>query len=180
VLFYLQEGEETFSRARTEVRTSLVMDALPDSARAVGIQWQGGGDGWDIVLQEYRAAAAHALTAWRTLVDTRPLTRTSSDADNLEQETLLAELVYRTFVSCANTTGFLYARKHLEETRAPQHLQEMLRIATEERINAQLAIPIYTQAPWLDLAARTDGVFAPCTEMIAEKVAWLGRFLKRR
>jgi hypothetical protein len=179
VLFYLQEGEETFSRARTEIRTSLVMDALPDSARAVRIEWQGDGDGWDIVLREYRAAAAHAETAWRTLVDTMPLTRTPTDADNLEQEILLVELVYRTFVSCANTVQFLYARKRLEDTRDPHYLKEMQCIAAEERQNALCAIPIYEQAPWLDLAARTDSILAPCTAMITEKVEWIERFLER-
>jgi len=179
VLFYLQEDEETFSRVRTEVRTSLVMDALPDSARAVGIQWQGGGDGWDIVLREYRAAAAHARTAWRTLVDTRSLTRTAADADNLVQETLLVELVYRTFASCANTIEFLHARRRLEDTYDPHYLEEMQRIAADERKNAQHAIPIYGRAPWLDLAARTDGIFASCTAMIAEKVRWIDRFLDK-
>jgi hypothetical protein len=179
VLYYLQEGEETFSRARTEIRTSLVMDTLPESARAVGIRWPGGGDGWDIVLREYHAAAALTRTAWRTLVEARPLTRTSADEDHLEQETLLVELVYRTFVSCANTVAFLHARKRLEETDHPSHLREMQRIAGEERENARDAIPIYERAPWLDLAARSDGIFAPCTDMIAEKVAWIDRFLDR-
>jgi hypothetical protein len=178
VLYYLQEGEETFSRARTEVRTSLVMDALPESARAVGIQWPGGGDGWEIVLREYRAAAALARNAWRTLVAARPLARTTADADHLEQESLLTELVYRTFVSCANTVAFLHARKRLEETRGRDTLKEMQRIAGEERENALGAIPIYERAPWLDLAARTDGVFSPCRAMIAEKIAWIDGFLE--
>ncbi len=155
------------------------MDALPDSAQAVRIQWPGDGDGWDIVLREYRAAAASARTAWRTLVEARPLTRTTADADNLEQETLLAELVYRTFVSCANTVEFLYARKRQEETGDRFHLKEMRRIAEQELKNAERATPIYEQAPWLDLAARTDGIFAPCTAMIAEKVTWIERFLKK-
>ena len=124
------------------------------------------------------APTASARTAWRTLVDARPLARTGADAENLEQEALLVELIYRTFVSCANTVAFLYARKRLEETDDPGHQREMQRIAREERENAQSAIPIYARAPWLDLAARTDGVFAPCTAMIAEKVAWIDRFLE--
>ena len=73
---------------------------------------------------------------------------------------------------------FLRARKRLEETCDPAHLEEMRRVAREERENAQRAIPIYERAPWLDLAARTDGVFSPCAAMIAEKVAWLDRFLE--
>jgi hypothetical protein len=128
-------------------------------------------------LREYRAAAAHALTAWRTLVDTLPLTRTTADADNLEQETLLVELVYRTFVSCANTIEFLHARRGLEDTHDPRRLEEMRRIAADERKNAQCAIPIYERAPWLDLAARTDGILTSCTTMIAEKMRWIDRFL---
>ena len=92
VLFYLQEGDETFSWARTEVKTSLVMDALPDSARAVGIQWEGDGDGWDIVLREYHAAATHARAAWRTLVGTRSLTMTtSSSTDETYRHSRVAE-----------------------------------------------------------------------------------------
>ena len=54
----------------------------------------------------------------------------------------------------------------------------MKRIATAEWQNAKRAMPIYERSPWLDLAARTDGIFAPCTAMIAEKVAWIERFLE--
>jgi hypothetical protein len=177
VLYYLQENEETFSRARTVVRTSLVMDALPDSARAVQIEWPGGGDGWAIVLREYRAAASDARSAWRTLLAARALARTNADAENLAHETALVELIYRTFASCANTVAFLRARKRWEETGDPGHGEEMRRIAAEERKNALAAIPIYERAPWLDLAARTDGVFTPCAQMIGEKVTWIDGFL---
>jgi hypothetical protein len=55
----------------------------------------------------------------------------------------------------------------------------MKRIARVERKNALAAAPSYREAPWLDLAARTDGKFTPCAEMIAEKVKWIDEFLAR-
>jgi hypothetical protein len=173
VLYYLQEGEETFSRARTEVRTSLVMDTLPDTARDVYVYWEGEGDGWDIVLGEYRAAANHAREAWQILVGARVLTGTAQDARNLGEEILLCELIYRTFASCGNTVAYLAARRELEGTGNPRCAGEMRRIATSEVENALAAVHIYEAAPWLDLAERTDGIFSPCVAMIEQKVDWI-------
>jgi hypothetical protein len=176
-LFYLQEGEESFSRVRHEVRTSLVMDALPSSAREVRVYWDGQGDGWDIVSGEYRRAAGGAREAWQMLLEARSLARTPFDVRYLAEETLLSELIYRTFLSCANTVDYLQARRQYEETADVRYLETMRRIAAEEKANALAAVPIYERAPWLDLAERSDGVFSPCVDMIEEKVRWIDRFL---
>jgi len=177
VLYFLQEGEETFSRARTKIRTSLVMDALPDTARSVAIEWDGPGDGWDIVEREYRRAADDAATAWHALVRARGAVRTEQDARNLDEETSLVELVHRTFATCANTVAFLAARRRHEETDSPLALGRMKEIAAAELANAAAALPVYERCPWLDLSERADGVFSPCAAMIAEKAAWVRRFL---
>ena len=173
-LFYLQENEETFShRQIDEARTCLVMDRLPDTARAVGMNWRGESDGWEIAVDEYAAAAAEAQTAWELLVQAQPSARTEADRARLGEETLLVELVYRTLRSCENTLRFLLARREWERTGDHAAREEMRRIALMERRNASGAEHIYRRAPWLDLAERSDGVFSPCADMIAAKVAWI-------
>lgn len=180
VLFFLQEGEETFSHRRIEVRSSLVMDKLPESARSIAIEWDGEGDGWDIVLREYRTAAKHAGTSWQHLRDAAKYVQTEADAQNLLEETLLTELVYRTFVSCANTVAFLMERKRYESSRDENALYHMLEIANDELENALAALPIYDQCPWLDIAERTDGYFTPCRVMIEKKAEMLRAFLNEK
>ncbi len=180
VLFFLQEGEETFSRRRNEIRSSLVMEKLQDSARSISIEWDGDGDGWDIVLREYRSAADHARASWKHLRDATPHTQTETDAKNLLEETLLTELVYRTFVSCANTVEFLMQRARFEASRDSDARNRMREIARDELENALAAQPIYDQCPWLDIAERTDGYFTPCRVMIEKKAEMLRAFLSEK
>jgi hypothetical protein len=168
VLFYLQEGEETFSRSQTEVRSSLVMADLPETAEAVNIRWEGDGDGWDIIEREYRQASRKAKKAWETLRMAIAEASTDTDLDNLGEEILVVELVYRTFLACANTVEFLTARNDGDRER-------MTRIARAEMKNAIDARQIYERAPWLDITERTDGYYSPCARMIDEKVAWIRR-----
>jgi hypothetical protein len=54
----------------------------------------------------------------------------------------------------------------------------MRRIARIERENALAARHIYMEAPWLDLAERTDGKFSYCADMIAVKVHWIDEYLE--
>lgn len=171
VLFYLQEGEETFSRKRTEVRTSLVMADLPETAASINIEWDSDSDGWDIVLTEYREAARLAEASWQSLLDAAKHTRISYDAQRLEEETLLTELVYRTFETCANTVEFL----HLRDRNG--NADRMREIARQELENAERSRPIYEKCPWLDIAERTDGVYSKCTGMIDAKAAMLRQYL---
>ncbi len=175
-LFYLLEHEESFSHGPIDqARTCLVMDALPD-ARALGIQWEGPGDGWDIILGEYQVAARQARAAWQHLQDAAAVVSAAADRANLREEALLTELVYRTFRSCAATIEFLSARQQLEKGDGSA-LEAMKAVARDERQNALDAVPLYRQAPWLDTAARTDGRFASCVDMIEAKVRLIDEFL---
>jgi|GEM_PF-1660837 len=177
-LFYLQEGEETFSRKQIEeARTSLVMADLPATARSVAMEWDDPSDGWDIVIREYAIASAEAEDAWKKLRLAATLGETESDQARLREELLLSELVYRTMVSCENTVRFLQARRDWEERGEQAARAEMERVARWERQNALDAVHIYQEAPWLDIAERTDGIYNPCAEMIAAKVAWIDEFL---
>jgi hypothetical protein len=170
VLFYLQEGEETFSRRQTEVRSSLVMDQLADSAASVAIEWDGPGDGWDIVLREYRKAALHAKISWEYLQSAADNVWTQNDSVRLSEESALAELVYRTFLTCASTVEFLHERRKLEEDPKDNQADARMReIAREELANTEAAVPIYEACPWLDLAERTDGFYTRCVDMLAAK-----------
>jgi hypothetical protein len=107
-----------------------------------------------------------------------PHCRTDTDRRNLFEERLLTELIFRTMLSCEHTVRFLRARKEYERTGEAPARDEMRRIAQLERENAVVALPIYDQAPWLNLSERIDGKFPRCQEMIAEKVRWIDRFLR--
>jgi hypothetical protein len=177
-LFYLQEGQESFShKTLDQARECLVMDHLANTPRGLAMQWPGDSDGWEIVVREYTIAAAEAEDAWYKLRAAERLTRNASDRTLLHEETLLTELVYRTFLACAHTVRFLLARREFERTGDASARECMRRIALLERDNALAALPIYAAAPWLDLAERTDGRYPPCREMIAAKVAWIDAFL---
>jgi hypothetical protein len=173
VLFYLQEGEETFSRRSAEVRTCLVMNELPETAHSVNIDWEGGGDGWDIVIEEYRQAAEQAERSYRNLRSGLTLCRTEEDAIRLEEEANLAEIIHRTFVTCANTVDFLLERRKPGKSRT----KRMLDLARHEMANAEASIRIYNENSWLDLSKRTDGIFSRCDDMLSVKIAWLKDFL---
>jgi hypothetical protein len=178
-LFYLQELEETFShRQMDETRTCVVMNFLPESAKQIGIEWEDESDGWDIVIAEYTRAAQKACQAWEALRQAEPLTRTTADQQNLREEMLLTELVYRTQWSCENVLRFLQARRDFERDSSPNAQAEMRRVAHIERENALAACHIYAEAPWLDLAERTDGKFSHCADMIAAKVHWIDEYLE--
>ena len=179
VLFYLQEGDETFSKAQTEQRTSLVMKSLPADTRTIGVEPDDGGDGWDIVLAEYVSAADLARTGWREMKEALELADTRQDQRNLTEELALTELVYRTFLTCANTVEFLLARTRYERDGEARALATMREIATRELTNARDALHIYATAPWLDLAERQDGYFPHCADMIKAKVKWLRDFLEK-
>ena len=176
-LFYLQEGEETFSRKRNVVKESLVLTELQETARSINVHWKGKGDGWDIVLREYRAVVEHSRKAYEILAAAEGYTVTPADARNLREEVLLTELVYRTFLTSLNTIDFLYERKQLESTGKAAHAERMRAIARAELENARSAVHIYEEAPWLDLAERTDGVYSPCGDMLAAKIEWTERYL---
>ena len=82
-LFYLQEGEETFSVKQIEqARKCLVMQTLPTSSRDVGVvPDDADSDGWDIVAEEYVAAARIVYQACNHLKTALLLTRTDVDKE---------------------------------------------------------------------------------------------------
>lgn len=181
-LFYLQEGEETFSvRQIKEARVPLVMSSLHDTARPVGVAPDdAASDGWDIVVAEYAQAAAECRAAYDELRSARGLCRTTADRRNLAEELRIVDLFGRTNTTCENTVRFLRARRALEAGGDESALREMRRVARVERRNAAGARPIYRAAPWLDLPMRIDGVYSSCVEVIDEKIRWIDRFLKGR
>jgi hypothetical protein len=177
--FYLLEEEETFSRKSVqETKRSMVLADLPPDAGALYMSWDGDGDGWDIVVREYSAAATASRQAWKELEVARSFITNEMDSSNLREEELLTELFHRTMVSCLNTVRFLRARRDFERSSGLDHRERMRAIAEEEKENALSAAHIYEAAPWLDLAERTDGRFAPCSAMIEEKVRWIDRFIE--
>ncbi len=138
------------------------MDQLPDTAEALGMRLGRRVDGWDIVVDEYTAAAAEARDGVGDAVGAAPFARTQAERAHLREETLLAELIYRTLRACENTLRFLLARREWEREGGDEALQEMRRMAHDGAPQRRRRCAIYAQAPWLDLAERTDGEFSPC------------------
>ena len=179
-LFYLQEMEATFSvKQIDEAKLCLVMDALPDTVRAIGVvPDDSNSDGWNLVLRDYTRAAEEAAQGCSLLDSAVILSSTDADARNLTEERHLARLFACTLRACENTLRFLMARRDLEHTGDPKHHAEMRRVARIERENALVALPIYEACPWLDLSDRIDGRFSHCADMIQEKVRWIDEFLE--
>ena len=176
-LFYLQEGEETFSRARNVIKTSLVMTDIPETARDIGVDWDGPGDGWDIVLREYEMAMESTKDAVRLLLKAEKQATNPRDTENLREERLLAELIYRTFLTSMHVVEFYYRRRLFEADGDERHRKRMRRIAQHELDSSRTARHIYDDAPWLDLAERTDGSYSSCSKMLYAKMTLIQEFL---
>lgn len=178
-LHYLQEGEETFSVKQIEqARVCLAMVDLPPTSRSVGvIPDDPASDGWELVAREYATAAEAADEALRHVQAAGDRACTKADRMHLQEEKDLTELLYRTFLACANTVEFLHVRRAWETEKTPVKLERLRQIARQERENAAAARPIYARSRWLDPALRLDGQFRPADEMLRAKIAWLDRFL---
>lgn len=178
-LFYLQEGEETFSvRQISQARSCMVMNDLPESSKEVGvIPNDSESDGWNLVADEYDTAAEYAHQSCRNLQRAVSVVDAEHDKQQLNEELYLTELIHRTFLTCANTVRFLYARKQWEKKGDAKLIEEMRQLARSERANAVAASVIYREQPWLDLKHRTDGHYHSCVQMIQTKVEWIDHFL---
>ncbi|MBI3830319.1 MAG: hypothetical protein HY291_12435 [Planctomycetes bacterium] len=178
-LYYLQENGPSFSgKDLADCRVDLVMAKLPDSPSALNIELDPG-LGWDLVADEYAIAAAEGKKGWEALRSSE--SSLESDADRLHwlEEEALAELTWRTFLTCEHVVRFLVARKASLGTGTEKSAaNEMRRVAALERENTRAAVDIFARAPWLDPKARLDGVFPAASELIAEKLKILNRFLE--
>ncbi|OPZ26724.1 MAG: hypothetical protein BWZ02_01904 [Lentisphaerae bacterium ADurb.BinA184] len=179
-LYYLQELGPSFScRELDECRVPIVLAELPETPAGLGVHTDPG-LGWELVSDEYDAAAREGRTGWETLCAAEERLESDEDRLNWREETLLAELAWRTFLSCANVVRFLLARQAWWRGDAPAALAAMRRVATAERANALAALPLYAAAPWLDPAARLDGRFPEAATLIHAKVGIVDAFLTTR
>ncbi len=171
LLFYLQEGGETFStRHVDQTRTCLAIDridpcggmpqVLPGETRSAA----------EIIRDEYGLASVAALCALECLRQAAPFAATAADRTHLREETLLTEAVYRTNRACWNTARWLIARD-VGDTKG------MRAAAVDERENARAALAVYAAAPWLAFNRRIDGSYSAAADMIAEKVRLIDQWL---
>ncbi|MCC6581174.1 MAG: hypothetical protein IT440_12115 [Phycisphaeraceae bacterium] len=174
-LFYLQELAESFSTGQADRdRICMAMRDLPVYARDLYIYPDQVTDyGWELVIRDYARAAEEAKSAWTLLRGAMDQVRTRQDADNLREESLVVELIYRVMLSCEHTARFLLARRYDHESGEKRFRHEMCDIARRERDNALAARPIYVELPWLDLSKRIDGVFHSSIDMIDVKARWI-------
>ena len=153
-LFYLQEGGSRPSAPDISVRRepvwpstiSVPAAACPGRCPARCVPPEG------IIRDEYGLAAEAALRALDCLHRAGPLCATAADRDQLREETLLTEAVYRTNRACWNTARWLGARN-------AGAVAAMREAALDERENARSAIRMYAAAPWLEFNRRLDGAY---------------------
>ncbi len=163
-LFYLQEGGETFStRHVAQTRTCLAVDHFAPCGGMPQILPGERRRPEEIIRDEYGLATESAWRAVECLRRAAPLTVTAADGEQLHDELLLTEAVYRTNRACYNTARWFIARDAAD-------VAAMRAIAGDERENALAAIPMYAAAPWLELNRRIDGTYSAAAEMITEKV----------
>lgn len=179
-LYYLQEHGRTFSPRQIEdCRVSMTMDQFPATPSGLGIDLDPG-LGWEVVVEEYAQAAREGRLGWEALAAVADDLESPQDRHNWEEEMALAELTWRTFLSCEHAVRFLDARRRWEETGDGRAWREMTDAARDEMKNAKAALPIYKAAPWLDPSARVDGIFPPAADCIAEKCRIIASAISER
>jgi hypothetical protein len=177
LLYYLQENEETFSTRVSEVRHSLVMNRLPEDRVAGIMRVEDGRDVWDVVVEEYGKAVLASEQASRIL-NGDELAHGLPNETMLNEERLLVECVYRTFLTTLNTILFLRHRNSLRQSGGDDHRQAMVEIAERELENTRSARHVFVEAPWLDLSHRVDGEFPSSLAMVDAKISMLERALR--
>ena len=157
--------------------TSMVMHTLPDHFEMV-VPDDPADDVWEIVVREYHKAADECKLSLECLRSVGGMMRSDMDRRQLREESLLTELIWRTMMACENTVRFLRARRDYEKS-GDACFQEIMRgVAILEKENALAAVPIYREAPWLDVKERTDRRFPHSSlEMIDVKVRWIDEFI---
>ncbi len=175
LLYYLQENEETFSKAVTEVRQPLAINALPEQHVRTSITVDDDRSVWDIAEREYACVVEAAGRAY-TLLD--GIAHKSATDMNLAEEILVVEYLYRCWLSTLHTIRFLLARERwLDSCDVVEH-DAMVEIGLHELDNAKRARHIYADAPWLDLELRRDGLYPSSALMLETKIEMLETALR--
>ncbi len=177
LFYYLQEGEESFSRARLDISNSLVMDELPESPRVWGFHCDDRESEWEIFTGEIEGAVRESESAFRMLTDAENLSLDAADRARLHEERVMVEFIYRTLATAIHTLKFLRLRDSAKDRVDGRHLMGMKEIAEAELANALSARHIYEEAPWLDISFRTDGGFPSSKAMLGEKIDLLKGYL---
>jgi hypothetical protein len=173
-LYYLQEHGLTFlPRQIEECRVPMTVDFLQHLPIIADP-----GLSWELVIEEYAHAAREGRLGWEALAAVENELDSESDRLNWMEEMALAELTWRSFLTCEHAVRFLCARKRLETDEDHDALAEMLSAARLERDNAIAAAPLYQAAPWLDPSARIDGIFPATADCIAEKCRIIDTFIE--
>lgn len=172
LLYYLQENEESFSSTVTDIRQTLLLDRFPHTMLEEVFKADEGLEVSQLVIAEYEAAVAASEKAYLLIKDT-PLPDDPILLQSLQEELLLCELIYRTFVTTAHTYRFLILKEQLAESHNEAILVEMKQIVKVELENTRQARHIFIEAPWLDLALRLDGKYPSSIEMIDSKIVMM-------
>lgn len=168
-LYYLQENEESLSRARLDIPTSLVLNELPESPRSWGFQAYDKEGAWEGFMAEMGTALDESAKAFRVISKAENSDLVGHDRKRLHEEVLHVEFFHRTLISVVNALEFLMIRDR-GETPDPGRMEAVVR---DELENALLARHIYDEAPWLDISLRVDAGFPSSRKILETKIGLL-------
>ena len=160
-LYYLLEGEATFSPPRAATRDDLTVAQLGRI----------GAEPW--VEREFIAARDESAAGYDILKKLDSAALPAHCREPLLEQQAIGEFLYRTFRTTVNVIHFLRAKEKGGDNRAA-----LVAIAQDERTNARDARTIFERAPYISHHLRLDVGVNESVKMIDAKVKLLDEFLK--
>ncbi len=160
-LYYLLEGEATFSPPRAATRDDLTVAQLS----RIGAE--------PFVEPEFTAARDESAAGYEILKKLDPQTLRPHCRDELIEQQAIGEYLYRTFRTTVNVIQFLRTREKGGDNRTP-----LAAIAKDEMENTRAARRMYEVAPFLSHHLRLDVGVNESVKMIDVKATLLTEFLK--
>jgi hypothetical protein len=164
-LFYLLEGEATFSPPRSRGQDDLTLRVLP---------W-GNGAAAQVMEDEFARARDAASGGYEILKGLKVAELPATIQEQVQEQQAIGEYLYRTFRATVNTLRFLRVRAAGLGNRAK--LAALVEIARDELENTRQARRVYEVAPWLNHALRLDVGCSDSIQMVDEKIRMIERIV---
>ena len=168
-LYYLLEAEASFTSQKKGMTDDLTLTASHQ------IKLFGDEGPADAIEAEFARARDHAKLGHDILqkIDVSPLP--AHVRDEVIEQKLIGEYLYRTFVATVSTFRF----NRLVEQDAKKNTDELRRLARDELANAEAALKMFEAGPWLNHQLRLDVGAPDSVAMLKEKIKLLNDYLAR-
>ena len=157
-LFYLAEGEYSFSKQRVAAKDDLTLHALAQLGNDPPVE---------IVEREFAMAMKLAREGYEILRGLGAI-----EDEEVREQQAMGEYLYRTLRATTNTIRFLREREGKKDAA------QMKEIAAEELENARGAAEMYERTPWLNHALRLDVMCNDSVAMTREKIRLLEKYVR--